>query len=409
VEVDDALIGGFGWEMGPFHVLDALGSIDWPTARPRLLEIRKEAGEARFYANEKGEHFYFDFAAGRMAPLPRPPGMIVLRDLKKAGKTIEETTDAALVDLGEGVACFEWRTKMNTLSPELIAFLDRCRERAKQEFAALVIGGSGEHFSAGFDLNLFAQYAEAGNWAAMDRDLVHLQQTLQRLKYASIPIVSTAYGYTLGGGCELMLHCSGVQAAFESAIGLPEANVGLIPAGGGTTQLLLRASADVPAGTILEKSDPFPFVRKAWDAMRLARFSSSADEARAFGYLAEADGITIHPDRLLHDARERALAMAASYRPPAPQTALVMGEEGIARFQWEVHLMRRADQITEHDARVSMALAAVLCGGELIHQTEVSEEYLLAREREQFLSLAGTPETLARIRHMLQTGKPLRN
>jgi 3-hydroxyacyl-CoA dehydrogenase len=409
VEVDDALIGGFGWEMGPFHILDALGSIEWPDGEPALFDGLKNAVQPRFYTNEAGQHYYFDFHSGVMSPLPRPADVIVLKDLKKAGKVIEETDSAALVDLGEGVVCFEWRSKMNTLNPELIAFLVKAKERAEQDFQALILGGSGENFSAGFDLKIFAEQIEAKKWDEIDRDIRQFQNALQALKYASVPVVSTAYGYTLGGGCETMLHCDGVQAAFESAIGLPEANVGLIPGGGGTTQILLRAMVDVPPGTILERSDPYPFLRPAWDTLRLARFSSSADEARSLGYLRDSDGITLHPDRLLHDAKERAVSLADSYRPSAPAQITVMGEDGMARFQWEMHLLRRADKITDHDVRVGLGLARVLTGGSLVHPAEVSEQYLLNLEREVFLSLAGTAETLARIRHMLSTGKPLRN
>jgi 3-hydroxyacyl-CoA dehydrogenase len=409
VEVDDALIGGFGWEMGPFHVLDALGSIQWPNDEPTLVSRLRTSGQDRFYTNKDGCHAYFDFATGRMADLPRPSEVIILKDLRKAGKAVLEEGDAALIDMGEGAVCLEWRTKMNVLTPEIITFFNRAREQAEREFSALVIGHGGEHFSAGFNLNLFAEKAKAQDWKAIDAMLKELQQTLQGLKYASVPVVCAVGGYTLGGGCETMLHCAGVQAAFESAIGLPEANVGLIPAGGGTTQMFLRAMEEVPPGTILERSDPYPFIKPVWDNLRLARFSSSADEARALGYLHPSDGITVHPDRLLHDAKERALAPATSYRPPPPGSATAMGEDGLARFRWELHLLRRADQITEQDARVADRLAYVLCGGGLVHATEITEDYLLELEREAFLSLAGTPETLARIRHMLETGKPLRN
>jgi 3-hydroxyacyl-CoA dehydrogenase len=409
VEVDDALIGGFGWEMGPFHVLDALGPIEWPNGEPKLVSRLREAGPQRFYTNEAGHHSFFDFATGRMFDLPRPADTILLKDLKKAGRAVLEEGAAALVDMGDGAVCLEWRTKMNVLTPEIIAFFNRARERAEREFAALVVGHGGEHFSAGFNLNLFAEKTEAQDWAAIDGMLKDFQLALQGFKYAVVPVVAAVGGYTLGGGCELMLHCAGVQAAFESAVGLPEANVGLIPAGGGTTQVFLRAMEEVPAGTILERSDPYPFIKAVWDNLRLAKFSSSADEARALGYLRPSDGITVHPDRLLHDAKQRALALSAGYRPRDRANVTAMGEEGLARFRWELHLLRRADHITEHDARIADRLAYILCGGALIHATEVSEEYLLELEREAFLSLVATPETLARIRHMLETGKPLRN
>jgi len=409
VEVDEALTGGFGWEMGPFQMLDALHPLAWPGADPLLILRLREAGHARFYQNESGKHFVFDFKTGKIASLPRPEGVLILQDLKEAGRVVEEIEEASLVSLRDEALCLEWRTKMNTLTPEIVAFMERARERAERDFAALVIGGSGEHFSAGFDLNRFAERIEAQDWNGIDAMLRQFQQALIGFQYAKVPVVCAAYGYTLGGGCETMLRCAAAEAAFESRIGLPEANVGLIPAGGGTTALLLRAMANAPPGALLERADPYPALRPAWEALRQARFSSCADEARALGYLRPSDGITLHPDRLLHDAKTRALALATDYRPPVPPTVTVMGEEGLARFRWELHLLRRADQITEHDARIAERLAYILCGGNLIHPTEVAESYLLDLEREAFLSLCGTAETLARIKHLLKTGRPLRN
>jgi 3-hydroxyacyl-CoA dehydrogenase len=411
VEVDDAMMGGFGWEMGPFHSLDVL--------RPALIKkapLLNIGGDQehpiwseQFYSNMSGKHFYFDFHAEKMQPLPRPDGVLFLKDLKKAGKTVEETDRASLVDIGDGALCLEWHTKMNVIDPDLISFIDKARQRAEKDFAALVIGGIGEHFSAGFDIKLFASKAEAGDWKAIDEMLNQFQQTLQGLKHASVPVICTTYGYTLGGGCEIMLHCQGAQAAFESAIGLPEANVGLIPAGGGTTQMCLRALAETPPGSLLEPADAYPFLKPMWDTLRQGRFSSSADEALKFGFLGETHGTTRHPDRLLHYAKERALSLAETHTPITAVPVVAPGESALARFRWELHLLRRAEQISEHDARVADHLAYILCGGGLIHASEVSEQYLLDLEREAFLSLAGMPETLARIKHTLGTGKPLRN
>lgn len=409
VEVDDALMGGFGWERGPFQMLDALGAMEWPDGEPRLVTRLRETGQERFYFHEAGKRFFFDFRTGKIAALPRPEGVLVLTDLKEAGRIVEEIEDASLVSLRDEALCLEWRTKMNVLNPQIVAFMVRARERAERDFAALVLGGSGEHFSAGFDLNRFAARIEAEDWNGIDAMVRLFQQALLGFKYAKVPVVCAAYGYTLGGGCETMLHCLATQADFEARIGLPEANVGLIPAGGGTTQMLLRAMAFVPPSTPLERADPYPALRPVWDTMRQARFSSCADEARLLGYLRPSDGVTLHPDRLLHDAKARALALAADYRPPASPIVTVMGEEGLARFRWEIHLLRRAEQITAHDARIADRLAFVLCGGGLIHPTDVSEPYLLDLEREAFLSLCGTSETLARIRHLLETGRPLRN
>ncbi len=407
VDVDDAITGGFGWEMGPFHILDAFRELNDGTAG--FSGIGNSAPVERCYRNEAGHHFYYDFRTGSMAPLPRPADMIVLKDQKKAGKTVEESETASIVDLGDGILGLAWRSKMNVLDSALVQFMDRARERAEKDFRALVIGGSGENFSAGFDLGFFVEKIERGDWGAIDSTITELQQTVLRLKYSPTPVVAAAYGYTLGAGCETMLHCASVQAAFESYIGLPEANVGLIPAGGGTAEMALRAYRKVPPGTILERSDPYPFLRPLWENLRLAKIGSSAPEARELGYLEEEDGISFHPDRLLFEAKERADALAVNYRAPESATILAMGEDGLARFRWEIHLLRRGEQITEHDARIADRLAYILCGGELVHPVELTEQYLLDLEREAFLSLCGTPESLARIKHTLATGKPLRN
>lgn len=430
VEVEDTFINGFGWEMGPFHMMDALDPIiNWPEKEPSLiarlhetpLSLQPASGRGaegkeptidtrpRFYVEEGGRHYYFAFHERRWMPLLRPGGIIVLKDLRKAGKMVEEIDDAALVDLGDDVLCLEWRTKMNTLHPRLVAFFETARLRAEEDFAALIIGGSGEHFSAGYDLKLFLARIEMQDWDGLDALLRLFQDTLLGFKYAIVPVIGTAYGYTLGGGCETILHCTAAQAAFESAIGLPEANVGLIPAGGGTTQMLLRALEKVPSGTLLEPADPYPVLQPLWETLRSGRFSSCAEDARQLGFLRLTDGVTRHPDRLLHDAKTRALTLVSEYTPPPRATAMVMGESGLARFRWELHLLRSAGKITKHDARVAEKLAYVLTGGALIHPAEVTEQHLLDLEREAFLQLAGTSETLARIKHLLETGKPLRN
>lgn len=411
VEVDDALMGGFGWEIGPFHILDALGAIQWPEGAPELIQRQHKANAERFYYNTEGKHFYFDFASMQMKDLPRPADALHLKDLKKAGRKVKgfEGLTPPYIDLGEGVLCVDWQTKMGALDISAVGLIDSARRSAEAYGKALVIAGNGNPFCAGYDLNSILELIEKQEWKGLEVEMERFQQTCLGLKYASVPIVCATSGYALGGGCEILLHSTAVQAAFESSIGLPEANVGLIPTGGGTTQMLLRTMTKVPPGTLLERSDPFPLLRPIWDNLRRARFSSSADEARAFGYLREQDSVTRHPDRLLYDAREHALALALDYRPSSPATVLAMGEDGMARFKWELHLLRRADQISAHDARIAEALATVFCGGGLIHPTEITEQRLLDLEREVFLSLAGTPETLARIKAMLETGRPLRN
>jgi 3-hydroxyacyl-CoA dehydrogenase len=402
VEVDDALIGGFGWNVGPFHLLDMLSDIVWGNDVSTFVQKLQQTGEQRFYFNKNGEHFYFDFASGAMTALPRPPDVLFIKDLKKAGKVVEDLGEASLIDLGEDVLCLEWRTKMGTLNPAITSALDSARERTERDFAALVIAGAGDPFSVGFDLALLSTLMEEKRWDEIDGIMASLQQALQRIKYGIKPVICAVNGFALGGGCEVMLHCSAVQAGFESSIGLPEANAGLVPTGGGIAQVLIRAMNS-------NSVDPFADVRLVWERLRTARFSSSAPEAESLGYLRSSDSISIHPDRLLYEARQHALELAKDYATPEHISVKVMGLSGLARFRWELHNLLRANRLTVHDGRVATALANVLCGGQLVHATEVSEQYLLNVEREVFLSLAGTPESLARIKHLLATGKPLRN
>jgi 3-hydroxyacyl-CoA dehydrogenase len=404
VEVDDALIGGFGWELGPFHLLDLL-----PELKAELAPSLPYAVPERFYTHASGRHSYYDFRAQGLRSLPRPADRIVLKDERRSGGTVMGWQEAALVDIGDGVACLEWWTKMGTLTPVLSEVLAEAYARASRDFTGLVIAGSGEPFCAGFDLGWIAARIEAQEWRTLDSTMRRLQTVLQGVRYGAIPVVAAVNGWVLGGGCEVMLHCSGVQAASESGIGLPEANVGLIPVGGGTASLFVRTMAGVPPAAPLERADPFPLLRGVWERLRLAHISTSAEEARQKGYLRDVDGISRHPDRLLYEAKERVRLLAESYAPPVSRAYLAPGADGFARFQWELHALRRADRVTAHDAKIAAGLAKILCGGDLIHAAEVTEARLLELEREVFLSLAGTGETLARIKSLLATGKPLRN
>jgi 3-hydroxyacyl-CoA dehydrogenase len=409
VEVDDALIGGFGWEAGPFHMVGYLQDAPWPKDPPDLVKRLRAAGLYKFYDNAKGIHHYFDFRSGRMEELDRSPNLLILKDKQKANGFVEQREYASLVDLDDGVLCLEWHTKMGTLNPWIVEMLELARTKAEADFRALVLVGAQDPVSAGFDLGGLGRLIQQGRWRDIDKIMHTLQQTLLRIKYSSVPIVCAVSGYTLGGGCEVMMHGSAVQAAFESSLGLPEANVGLIPCGGGIAQTVCRAAAEMPVPAPPERPDLFPFLKSRWENIRLSRFSSSAPEARALGYLRDGDGITVHPDRLLFDAKQRALALADGFTPPESGGLLAIAEDGLARFQWEINQLRSGDQITDHDARIALASAKVMCGGSLIHPAELTEQAFLDLEREEFLSLASTPESLARVLHMVETGKPLKN
>jgi 3-hydroxyacyl-CoA dehydrogenase len=278
----------------------------------------------------------------------------------------------------------------------------------ERNFQGLVVGNHGPNFSAGANLVLVLTSAQEGDWDEIHRAVREFQSAIMGLKYCSRPVVTAPLGMALGGGCEVVLAGARVQAAAESYMGLVETGVGLIPAGGGAKEMVLRSLEAIPPGV---ETDLYPFVHRAFETIGMARTSQSAHEARALGFLRPHDGISINPRRHLHEAKRAVLALAeAGYRPPRPRVDIpVMGEPGLARFQLELHLLRQAGHISDHDAKIGAKLAEILCGGRLSHPSRVSEQYLLDLEREAFVSLCGERKSQERMQHMLREGRPLRN
>jgi 3-hydroxyacyl-CoA dehydrogenase len=347
--------------------------------------------------------------AGAAAPLPRPArrGVLDLGMVKaRAGAVRETSGGASLVDLGDGCALVEFHSKLNTLGPDAFAMLQAAAREAARNFDALVIGNQGENFTAGANLRLALEGARAGRWDALAREVQQFQDANLALQRAEIPVVAAPFGLTLGGGCEIALHAHRVRLSAETYMGLVEAGVGLIPAGGGTKEMALRAH-DRCAG--VDGADPFPFLKRAFDLVAFARVSTSGEEARRM-FLTGADQVSANPDRLLEDARQEALGLArAGHRRRAARTDVpVLGRPALAAFQVGIHNARRGAHISEHDALVATQLARVLCGGDR-EAGRASEQHYLDLEREAFLSLLGTEKTQERIRAMLEGGKPLRN
>jgi len=280
-------------------------------------------------------------------------------------------------------------------------------KEASANFLALVVGNDATNFSAGANLMLLLLEAQEGNWDEIDQMIGSFQRATSALRSASIPVVICPAGMTLGGGCEIVLHGDRVQAAAESYIGLVEVGVGLIPAGGGTKEMLARSVESLPGSHV----DLLPFVQRVFETIGFAKVSTSAADAKRIGLLRDGDAVTMNRERLMTDAKATALALAREgYRPPAPRLAIPVGGEGVlAALKLGVHLAWRAGRISEHDALVGRTLATILAGGSLPHRTMVGEEYLLDLEREAFLKLCGEPKTLERIQYTLKTGKTLRN
>jgi 3-hydroxyacyl-CoA dehydrogenase len=395
-DVDRAMRWGFGWELGPFELWDAIGirnvldATRPETVPPIVADVLAEGREA--------------FRPGAVPPAA--PDLQILKSARDRGGVVSRNPGASLVDLGDGVLAVEFHSKLNTIGGDTIQMLRAGAKEAAANFAALVVGNDATDFSAGANLMLVLLEAQEGNWDEIDLMVRTFQGATLALKYADVPVVVAPAGLTLGGGCEIALHGDRVQAAAESYIGLVEVGVGLIPAGGGTKELLARSMRQLPDS----RADVLPFAQAAFETIAFAKVSTSAANARQLGYLRDHDAVSMNRDRLMADAKAIALErVREGYRRPQPEPILVGGESVEAALKLGVHLAWRAGRISDHDAAIGRALAHIIAGGSLPHRTTVTESHLLDLEREAFLKLCGERKTLERMQYTLKTGKTLRN
>jgi 3-hydroxyacyl-CoA dehydrogenase len=411
VSVDRAMEWGYAWGAGPFRLLDSLGVRQVAErARaegrplPALVEALLGSGRESFYGTEAGARTVFGPAG--VAPLPERPGVTNLEAVKRAGGLRKKNAGASLVDLGDGCGLVEFHSKMNVLGKDAISMLSAAAAQAREHFDALVVSNQGENFSAGANLMLVLLAAQEEEWDDLDLIVRQFQAANMALKCAEVPVVVAPFGLALGGGCEVALHGHRVRASAETYMGLVEVGVGLVPAGGGTKEMALRALARC-AG--VADADPFPFLKRAFETIAFAKVSTSGREALRM-FLGPADSVSPNPDRLIGDAKDIALAAArAGYRARRPRSDVpVLGRPALATFKVGIHNALRAKHVSEHDALIGTKVAGILCGGDRAPGT-ASEQHFLDLEREAFLSLLGTQKTRERIQHMLKTGKPLRN
>ena len=400
-DVDRAMRWGFGWELGPFELWDAIGADAVLEAAgasddPPPLVAARRAGVAPDGA--------VCFRKGAVPPAAAD--LQILRSAKEARPPVRRNPGASLIDLGDGALAVEFHSKMNTIGGDTLAMLTAGVAEAERNFDALVIGNDAPAFSAGANLMLALLEAQEENWDELDLMIRTFQSTVVGLRDAAVPVVAAPAGLTLGGGCEVTLHSDRVQAAAETYLGQVEVGAGLIPAAGGTKELLVRFTERVPPG-----GDPLPLVRGAFELIGFGTVSTSAPHAQQLGLMRETDGVTMNRERLMADAKRVALGLAgAGYHPPPPRTAIPVGGAGVrAALDLGVHIAWRAGHISNHDAKIGRLIARILAGGEVPHPTTVTEQYLLDLEREAFLSLLGEPKTQERMAHILKTGKPLRN
>jgi 3-hydroxyacyl-CoA dehydrogenase len=403
--IDEAMRLGYNWEHGPFQLIDRIGVAEFVARLEAdgldVPELLRAADGRPFYRAEKGRRQVLR-APGGYDDVARPEGVLLLDDVKLSSPPVSGSEAAALWDIGDGVACFEIQTRMNTLDGQVLAQLEASLERAGRDFDAMVIYSDGPHFSVGANL---AQMAAALDDVGAIGELVEYgQHVMRRLRDSNIPVVAAPAGMALGGGCELALHANAIQAHAECYMGLVEVGVGLIPGWGGCKELLWRlaASKAMPRG-------PMPATMKAFETISMAKVSGSAAEARELGFLRPGDGITMNRMRLLADAKARAREMAASYAPSKPPVFQLPGPSGATLMVGSAQAMAGMGLATEHDLTICARLAHVLTGGGVDPIEVVNEDRLFHLEREAFIGLLAEPKSRERIAHMIETGKPLRN
>jgi 3-hydroxyacyl-CoA dehydrogenase len=349
----------------------------------------------------------FYVSPGVYKTVEEPKAYISLARLKEQGKVIRKNAGASLIDIGDGVVCLEMHSPKQAIGADVVQMIDFATQEVSKNWEALVIGNQANNFCVGANLMMMLMEAQDENWDEIDLVVRQFQQATMKLKYLNKPVVAAPFGMTLGGGAELCFPADRIQAAAETYIGLVEVGVGLIPGGGGTKEMLIRAIEGVPQGVEVRLDD---YVRKAFEAIALAKVSTSAAEAKQLGYLRASDGISVNKDYLLYDAKQIALGMAkAGYTPRKPELIPVVGEAGAALLKVGVYGMKMSGYISDHDEKIANHLIRVMTGGNVRRGTLVTEQYLLDLEREAFLSLIGEPKTQQRMQHMLTTGKPLRN
>jgi 3-hydroxyacyl-CoA dehydrogenase len=377
-------------------------SAGYPPAK--WVDNMLKAGCESFYQRKNGDKVgVYDVVKEKYVKLKKPEGALMLKGLK----VINENAGATLRDMGDGVACLEFHTKMNALDDDIMSMALEAYNRLEADFDGLVVGNEAETFSAGANLFMMVVGAQQGMWDLLEGAVRKLQDMNMRMRYSPRPVVIAPAGLTLGGGCEITMHASRVVAAAETYIGLVELGAGVIPAGGGTKEMLRRIVNPIMR---VENAEVFPALQRVFLQVGQAKVATSAEEARGMSILGPQDRIVLNRDHLLAEAKKEVLHMvAAGYRPPAPEPIYAAGRDALASLRIGAWMFKEGSYITQYDHHIASKLACVMCGGELTRPQWVSEQYILDLEREAILSLFGEEKTQARMWSLLQTGKPLRN
>ena len=408
--IDNAMKWGYGWELGPFETWDALGFAETTdrmkkdgVALPAWVDKMRAGNAKSFYADSK----MWEPQRGDYAARDTDPREVTFEILRRGAAPVLKNAGAEAWDLGDDVLGLTYKTKANSVDADVIKMLHDTVDRAERDFRAMIIWNQGEFFSVGANLFGVVMAAAQKQWDGLREMVRGYQYATQRMKYATVPVVAAPYNMTLGGGLELCFGCDAVQAAAETYAGLVEVGVGLIPGGAGTMNMLWRALEGLPDGV---DPDVYQFVTQVFKNIALAKVATSAEEAKGFGYFRATDGVSFDRARQLHETKQRAVGLAnAGYHPPVPRAYKLPGESGIATLHMMINTLVAGKYASEHDAKIAMKLAHVLCGGVSGATHAVTEDEMLELEREAFISLCGEPLSQARMQYMLQNNKPLRN
>ncbi len=422
VDIDRAMRAGFNWELGPFEMWDAAGVAETAAAMqsrgkavPQAVEKLLAAGGSSWY-RRKGSEF-FDPRSGGYLPVPETPGTATVAKFKRANGVVQKNAGASLIDIGDGIACIEFHSKMNAIGEDIVRFVQktlRSGSDALRNFAGFIISSDAMNFSVGANLMQVLLAIQDEEWDEIARYVCEFQAMTQTIKFCSRPVVVAPFGFCFGGGAEIALHAAARRTHIELYMGLVETSVGLLPAGGGCKEMTLRAmeaASTMRPGGRADSVEVNDAVKNAFETIAMAKVSTSAVEARKLGLLRDSDGITMNRERLITDAKTEARRLVdGGYTPPISRTDIpAPGEAVLATLKLGIDMMREAEFISDHDVKIGRQVADVLCGGAITSGTLISEQYLLDLERERFLSLCGERKTAERIAFTLKNGKPLRN
>jgi len=416
VEIDNAMKWGYNHQLGPFETWDAVGvqeAVEVMKALkkpiPASVEEMLKGGFGSFYTEKADGKYAYDFNAKKYVKIPESPKIIFLAPLKDRKKVVRENPGASLIDIGDGVACLEFHTKMNAIDDDIISLMFKSCDIVEKDFLGLVVGNQGSNFSAGANIFKVLIAIQKGDWDILEKLVNDFQQANMRMKYLSKPVVSAPAGLTLGGGCEVSMHAARCQPCGETYVGLVEVGVGVIPAGGGTKELMVRVTEGIPEGVIATGLNLQGYYQKVFENIGMAKVATSAVEAKELGYFRRSDNISLNRDQQIYDAKEVVLGLSRFYRKPGPALIPVMGENFCGIADSVLYNMRHGNYVSDYDVVVAKKLAHIISGGDCPEGTFVTEQEILDLEREAFLSLCGEGKTQDRIMSMLKTGKPLRN